>query len=366
MSGWFTTARPSRIAVFRALQLGDMLCVVPALRALRASAPAATITLIGLPSMRDFAARYPRYVDEFIAFPGLAAFPEQPAREDALPAFVADVRRRNLDLVVQLHGDGTILNDFLSTLGAKALAGFRPPTEAARQRWPSLVPWDEHMPEPLRYLAVIEGLGADASAVADASLELPVRPDERREWQGLAAEHGLRPGRFVCVHPGARWPSRRWPVERHAEVAARLAARGLTVVLTGAAEEHPIVDATRLALLAHGVTPVVLCGRTSLGALAAMLADAALLVCNDTGISHVAAAVGAPSVVVASGSDVARWAPLDDGRHPVLSHQVPCRPCMHRDCPIGHDCALGVTVDAVADAAAGHRHAILPPEFHAA
>jgi ADP-heptose:LPS heptosyltransferase len=357
--------RPARIAVFRALQLGDMLCVVPALRALRASAPAARITLIGLPSMRDFAARYPAYIDDFVAFPGLSAFPEQPAREDELPAFVDAMRARRFDLVLQLHGDGTILNELLASFDAP-LAGFCPVDEAGGHDVARFVPWDEHRSEARRYLDVVERIGGDAAAVADASLELPIRADEVAEWHVVAREHGLVAGRFACVHAGARWPSRRWPVERFAAVAAALARRGLAIVLTGSVDERPIVDALERLLAARGVVAVDLAGRTSLGALAAMLADAALVVCNDTGISHVAAAVHAPSIVVASGSDVARWAPLDIARHPVLAHDVPCRPCMHRVCPIGHDCALGIGVADVVAAADHHRIAVLPVHVHAA
>jgi ADP-heptose:LPS heptosyltransferase len=68
-------------------------------------------------------------------------------------------------------------------------------------------------------------------------------------------------------------------------------------------------------------------------------------------MSHVAAAVGAPSVVIASGSDVGRWAPHDISRHRVLWHDVPCRPCMHLACPTGHECANGVAVADVLAAA---------------
>jgi ADP-heptose:LPS heptosyltransferase len=74
-------------------------------------------------------------------------------------------------------------------------------------------------------------------------------------------------------------------------------------------------------------------------------------VCNDTGMSHVAAATKTRSVVIASGSDTHRWAPLDHGRHRVLADYPPCRPCAFRDCPYGHPCALNVSIDQVMDTA---------------
>ena len=99
--------------------------------------------------------------------------------------------------------------------------------------------------------------------------------------------------------------------------------------------------------------PVDLTGRLSLGAFAALVSQAALVVANDTGASHIAAAVGTRSVIVAYGSDVSRWAPGDTRRHRVLWHDVTCRPCMHVVCPIDHPCAMGVDVGDVVTAAAG-------------
>jgi ADP-heptose:LPS heptosyltransferase len=111
-------------------------------------------------------------------------------------------------------------------------------------------------------------------------------------------------------------------------------------VLTGTADERALVESLKAQIDA----PVVdLCGRTTLWSLGALIEGARLLLCNDTGVSHVAAALGTRSVVVSSGADVARWSPLDRQRHQVLWHDTPCRPCAYRECPWGHPCAEGVS-----------------------
>lgn len=150
------------------------------------------------------------------------------------------------------------------------------------------------------------------------------------------------------MHVGARLASRRWPARRYAAVADALAERGWRVVLTGSAAEREIVDEAVRAMRHRAAD---LSGHTTLWTLGALIAGARLLVCNDTGVSHLAAATGTPSVVVACGSDVARWAPLDARRHAVLWRDVACRPCAHEACPTAHECAMGVTVDEVVAAA---------------
>ena len=135
--------------------------------------------------------------------------------------------------------------------------------------------------------------------------------------------------------------SRRWPAERFAALADAAADAGRRVVITGTASDAPAVAALRRAMRHPAVD---LAGRTSLWTLGALLQGAERLLCNDTGVSHVAAALGVPSVVVSSGADVSRWAPLDSVRHRVLWADIDCRPCAHRDCPIGHPCATAVGV----------------------
>lgn len=336
-------AGPSRrIAVFRALQLGDMLCAVPALRALREGEPDAHITLIGLPWASEFASRFSGLVDALMVFPGEPGMPEQPFHAEAAQAFYADARARRFDLAIQLHGSGELSNDVVRRLGARRMAGFRPARDhpcANDGRTEMLVPWPRGN-EIERLLALMVALGYPA---VDTHLAFPLRPEDHAAWRRLAEAHGLAAGGYLCVHPGARLLSRRWPVERFADVARAVRDRW-QVVITGAPDERML--AYRLATLV-GEPVVDLCGRTTLGSLAALIAHARLLLCNDTGTSHIAAALDTPSVVVSCGSDSARWAPLDHAMHRVLADQPPCRPCAYQVCPLGHVCAVNIGVDSV-------------------
>ena len=121
--------------------------------------------------------------------------------------------------------------------------------------------------------------------------------------------------------------------------------RGRNVVLTGTAGEAPLVSHVEQAM----TRPVVnLAGRTNLWTLGALIERASMLICNDTGVSHVAAALGTLSVVVSSGADVTRWAPLNHTLHQVLWQLVPCRPCSFAQCPYDHHpCAKAITPEMV-------------------
>jgi len=206
------------------------------------------------------------------------------------------------------------------------------------------VPWPEDGTEIERLLRLTDHLGA---ARAGLHLDFPVGDDERSgvaaRWPQLSAGTP-----YVCLHAGSQLPSRRWPAERFAEVGDALAAQGCIIVLTGAASEAPIVEQVRRAMHASAIDA---CGRTTLFELGALIERSRLVVCNDTGLSHIAAALQVPSVVISSGADVQRWSPLDAGRHQVLAHDVACRPCAFRVCPYGHECALGVPVADVTGAA---------------
>ncbi|POR45803.1 ADP-heptose:LPS heptosyltransferase [Paraburkholderia eburnea] len=339
----FDTPAPRRIVIFRALQLGDMLCCVPALRALRAACPHAHIALVGLPWARDFVARYPTLLDEFIAFPGAHGFPEQAEDESGLPAFLHAMRLRRFDLAIQLHGSGGVANALVHAFGACALVGFSQPGETPPPG--RFLAWPDRLPEPQRYLALLHAAGVRGRALRDDTLWFPLHDADRAACAALIDHHGLDPWRLVLVHPGAQLPSRRWPAERFAALADALALDGWQIAVTGTAHERELT-AGMLGAMTQGARHLT--GETTLGALAALVRAARLVVCNDTGLSHLAAAMRTPSVVVACGSDTRRWAPLDRARHRVIADWPECRPCMYPVCPHGHPCALNVSVEEVA------------------
>lgn len=300
-----------RLLVVRSLPgLGDLLCSVPALRALRAALPAAEITLLGLPGTEWFRERFGHLIDRWLAFPGYPGIPEGWQGAAPIPSFLAQIQAQPFDLALQIHGNGSVINPFLILLGARLNAGFFVPGQFCPdpQRF---LPYPEAEPEIWRPLRLLEHLGLPLQGEA---LEFPVWGSDRRAYQQLAAVHNLGPGSYICIHPGASARDRRWSVKGFARVADQLAQWGYRIVLTGTSSEQAVVQAVVDAMSSPALN---LAGATDLGMLAVLLQGAELLICNDTGVSHLAAALRVPSVVVFSNSEVDRWAPLDRHRHRV-------------------------------------------------
>jgi ADP-heptose:LPS heptosyltransferase len=305
---------PQRVAVLRALKLGDMLCAVPALRALRGALPEAEIVLLGLPWAQALVDRFPHYLDGYRAFPGFPGLPEQEVHAAQWPAFLAEMQAGRFDLAVQMHGSGPFVNPVTVLLGAKHAAGFYLQGDYCPDP-ERFLPYPDHGLEIRRLLELTTFLGCPCLG---EYLEFPLR---ERDFQGLHRalnNRRLSTGRYVCVHVGASVPERCWPLACFVEVAQAFAGKDLQVVLTGTSLETGM---TREVCKATGAAALDLAGQTDLGALGALLAGARLLVCNDTGVSHLAAALRVPSVVIATGDNPSRWAPIDQDRHRVV-----CRP----------------------------------------
>lgn len=303
---------PRNIAVLRALQLGDLLCTVPALRSLRAACPGAHITLIGLPWARDFVSRFACYVDELVEFPGFPGLPERDIQTRAVPPFLAAMQQRRFDLVLQLHGNGHYTNEIAVLFGGDMIAGFFQPPDFCPD--PDLfIPYPDGLPEVLRHLELLHHLGVPT---IETDLEFPLTPEDHAAFARLRDVASLDQGTFVCVHPGGRGHNRRWAPQYFGIAADRLAREGYDVVITGTAEERDIAGAVSASMQSRAIN---LAGRTDLGTMGVLLSRAKLLLANDTGVSHLAAALRIPSVIVCVGSDPNRWSPLNRHRHRVLS-----------------------------------------------
>jgi ADP-heptose:LPS heptosyltransferase len=297
--------QPQRIGVIRLLPgIGDLLCAVPALRSLRAAYPEAQVTLIGLPSAEWFPQRFGSYVDELLpmpSHPGLAEFsPRSRARVDEA---LCEARARRFDLVLQMHGDGAVTNEIARSLEPRRWIGLTAESPAASWRAAAGgglvggVPVDRHEVE--RCLEVLRPLGAPSTG---AHLEFDVTPSDLEAVPGRLTSR-LR--ECAVVHPGASRADRRWPAESFTRVVDHLASLGTSVVLTGSTAESDVVRS----VAEQAANPVAdLSGRTTLGALAAVLSQVRVVVTNDTGVAHLAVAVGTPTVTVLGTSDRTRWA----------------------------------------------------------
>ncbi len=280
---------------------------------MRAAWPSARIELVGLSWARAFVDRFSTYLDGFVEFPGWPGLSEREPDLDAWPSFLEALRSRRPTLALQMHGDGCITNALVARFGAGETAGFVVGGEAAPV--PGLfIEYPEDRHEIQRLLALTAALGIPSRG---EHLEFPLTDADQRGWQALRSRLGLVPGTYACLHPGARAQARRWAPGHFARLGEALLARGVTrVVVTGSGEEETRLAAAVVEAMAGRATSVA--GRTSIGALAALVRDARLVACNDTGLSHVAAAVGTPSIVVFRITEPLRWAPLDRVRHRVV------------------------------------------------
>jgi ADP-heptose:LPS heptosyltransferase len=296
------------IAVFRALQLGDLLCSIPAIRALRTAFPDAQISLLGLPWAESFVKRFSHYFDRFIHFPGYPGLPEQDFDAGKTARFMRQMNEEKFDLLLQMQGNGTIVNKLMFELGARQVAGFYNKDSYIDSGL--FIEYPEHVHEIERHLALVENLGI---APQGKQLEFPFTEQDHKDYNKLFLP--LESNKYVCIHPGSRGAWRQWPPRYFAWIADYCIEQGYTVVITGTKEESDIT-AELIKYIHHPV--IDLTGKTSLGAIGILIQQAFLLVSNCTGVSHIAAATETPSIVLSMDGEPGRWGPLNRDIHKVI------------------------------------------------
>ncbi len=182
-------------------------------------------------------------------------------------------------------------------------------------------------------------LATPSRAAVETALPNPRLLVEPAEPAHLMAQLGLmRPSRLVFFCPGAEYgPAKRWPPHHFGELAAALAAEGSTVWIVGSSKERDIGEEIRVRSAGFAVN---LCGRTTLDQAVVLLSVADMVITNDSGLMHVAAALDRPMIALYGSSSPAFTPPLSQ-RAQVLKLDVPCSPCFQRTCPLGHfDCMM--------------------------
>jgi heptosyltransferase II len=195
------------------------------------------------------------------------------------------------------------------------------------------------------YRAMLAGIGLVVSATPDVSLRA------REAWTERADALLGEDGPWIGVNPGAFYGSaKRWEPMRYAAAGERLAREtGARIAILGGTLERPLGEAIAAAMR---VPARVLCGETTLGELVGVLSRLRLLLTNDSGPMHLAAALGVPVVAVFGPTDWRETGPMG-ARQRLVREPVHCSPCLLRECPIDHRCMRRVGVERVVDQARG-------------
>lgn len=328
-----------RILYIKPDHLGDVLLATPALAALRVAFPQAEITALVGPWARLVLELNPT-IDRLLdcPFPGFErAAPKAGLLQPyaLLLRYATLLRPQHYDLAIIGRDDHWWGAALALLAGVPQRVGF-----AVAECEPFLsvaLPWDRQEHVTRQGLALVAAChGEHAGSVMYATYFNPAPSD--LEWAAAWLETHLAAGeRFVIIHPGTGGPAKHWLADRWSLVGDALSARGLRVILTGGPGEQ-----ARVAQVAAGMTaePLDLAGATSFGQLAALMAQAALVLGVDSGPLHLAAATGARTIHLYGPGDEQRFGPWGEpARHTVLHTELFCRPC-----GVLHACPRGLAV----------------------
>ncbi len=331
----------SRLLVIKPSSLGDIVHALPTLAALRRRFPSARIAWL---VKREWAA----VLEGNPHLDGVLALDLSP--KGWLSAIRA-VRAGRFDTVVDLQG--LLRSALLGWIsGAPARIGFANGREGSPWFYTERVP----VPSPSmhavdRYLLTAQYLGADPGEVKPSDFSLPHDAQAEARVEVLLAAGDVQAGAtLVAMNPSARWNTKRWPLESFAAVGDRLQQDGAArVVLIGGHDERHV---GMKVMRAMRTVPIDLIGQTTLKELIVLLRRARLLVTNDSGPMHLAAAVGTPVIALFGPTDPARTGPYGAG-HTVLRSGVPCSPCFSRRCTnaIELECLTSIRPENVIEAA---------------
>jgi len=327
-----------RVVVRGTNWVGDSVMSIPALRALRRVLPDARITLVLRPGVRGLFADAD-FIDELLVYD----------RRNMFSAFgqVREWKKRNFDLALLFQNAfEAALIPFLA--GVPLRLGYATESRRAMLSHPLALPdWRSTRHEVFYYLYLVTALeqflyqtSNICEADPDASLELS--ESRRQEAAHLLQTYGQNTDRsIVAICPGSiNSRAKRWPADSFANLADKLLDERRQVVFVGSPAESEV---SREVTNRMRNKPAVLTGKTTIDQLTSILGVVDLVVTNDTGPAHIAAALGRPTLVIFGPTNPLTTRPFS-GQAEILRHPPDCAPCMLRDCPIDHRCMTAITV----------------------
>ncbi len=321
---------PRRVLVIRPGGIGDAVLFIPMLRALRAAWPDAELDLLA--ERRNASVVEPT---------GLV---DRVYRYDRFPFDLIAIVRRRYDMVIDTEQFHCLSAIVAWMTRAPRRVGFG--TTFRRRLFTRAVGYNLETYEAEMFLALARAAtGTECCWDPDAPF-YPLPDDAKRfARQALAS---LKPSQKVAIHPGASIPERRWPPERYARLAQLLADHGVGVVVLGGATD--VVAAGAIATGLAGSAFVNLAGRCSLVQAAAVVAECDMYISADSGVLHLAYALGTPTVHLFGPGVLSKWGPPGH-RFRSIAAQVPCSPCTTYGytppCCQGMICMLNITPEAV-------------------
>ncbi|MBN1803810.1 MAG: glycosyltransferase family 9 protein [Sedimentisphaerales bacterium] len=293
------------ILIIKPSSLGDIVLALPALTALHKSFPDARISWMIRPEFAPLLENHP-HLNEIILFDRkfLAKAWFHPGASGSLLSLIKQLRNAQFDAVIDFQGLFRTASIAWLT-GCKKRFGIAGAREFASFFYTHKIKQTKdciHLVD--FYLKIIGAAGATS---LDVEFVLPQHPEAADSIKNLLKSHYISPDNYVVFIPGSAHEDKRWPTERFAELAERISLHHkLPVVATGDAGETILVE--KLKNLSK--VPVVnIAGKTSLSELVVLLKNARLVVSNDTGPGHIAAALSTPLVLMFSWSNPARIAP---------------------------------------------------------
>jgi lipopolysaccharide heptosyltransferase II len=304
-----------KILLVRLRSIGDTVLSTPSVFALKRFLPHAEVDILVEDWVAPVLNNHP-YLNNVIAVERTGLM--------ARARVARELRSANYDVVYNLHG-GTTATFFTRATGAPHRVGFKTYQYAQlhnHQAPSSLLLWGQQKAHSVEQQLAL--LGWTGVPVTDRPpTALGVQPEAAEAIEQRLAAAGLTDRKLALVHPAAAFATKQWATENFARVVEFLAEGGFAPVALVAPHERAVLDH----LLAHASVQILSFDDLSLPQVTALAARSQLFVGNDSGIAHIAAAVGTPSVVIFGSSNIAHWRPWNRVAAEVVFEEMPCQPC---------------------------------------